>query len=685
MGKSRNVTYMLRRTLCPWNAEGIVAETLPWCVKQRVDEIMWITESSGMYKELLPLPEIRKIVGRLHAIKAQTEAAGIAFSLNPLTTIGHGDYGNNVAAAHPGLEMMVDYKGGISRSCACPLSPVWSTLMRETFALYATTQPVRLWVEDDFRYFNHSPKVSFGCYCPRHLAAFGRRLGQPVEREALVAAILRPGEPHPWRAAWLDFMESTLLDVAVMLRDAVQAVSPATELGWMPANPGRHDIEGRRMGRQMEAFAGGGTAAIRMSTTHFKETSPMDLLIEDEGLKMMVPQLPASTTRCIEVETIPHSAYNASAARIAAQIEWACILGIPNHTMNIFDYLGTPLAESPAYDDMLRHRKDEFAAFAGAFADLTTYRGIGLPGDPGSSRRVRTVQGENMVELMAREGGWIDPLRAFGMPIYESKEAAVTAVTGQGLVCMSPAELEAVFSRGVLLDASALTTLQEMGRADLAGVCVERVVQHRDQPLGPEELTDPAFAGGLHRYTWMYGLNPLAVLKPADGARSISRVVNTDGGFLHHGVVIHENALGGRVATVPFFCQGTSPDPYQKGPASYFYTPYRRQQFQALLRWLGRGAVPLVVHSQGWTLPHRADGAGRIGLAAMNVNADPWNGVPMTCSVNGSVGKVEWLDIDGTRRELERAAWRQDGAEVTLTLDTFVPTLRAVAALLELK
>lgn len=59
------VTYMLRRTLCPWRPEEIIRETVDWCVQQNVDEIMWISESSGMYKELLPLDDIRTIVERL--------------------------------------------------------------------------------------------------------------------------------------------------------------------------------------------------------------------------------------------------------------------------------------------------------------------------------------------------------------------------------------------------------------------------------------------------------------------------------------------------------------------------------------------------------------------------------------------------------------------------------------------
>ena len=71
------VSCMLRRVLCPWKVAEIVDETVEWCVSQQVDEIMWITESSGMYKELLPLPEIRKILESLRFAKECTRGITI--------------------------------------------------------------------------------------------------------------------------------------------------------------------------------------------------------------------------------------------------------------------------------------------------------------------------------------------------------------------------------------------------------------------------------------------------------------------------------------------------------------------------------------------------------------------------------------------------------------------------------
>ena len=679
---SQHVTYMLRRVLCPWRAEEVVEDTLRHAGEARLDEIMWITESSGMYKELPTLDEVDRIVERLGPARERTVAAGLLYSINPLTTLGHGDYGRDGAEVHPEIEWMVGMAGGTARFCACPLSPAWRELIAETFARYAATQPTRLWIEDDFRYANHMPNVRFGCFCERHLAAFAERVGERVEREAVVAALLQPGEPHPWRAAWLDFMDGTLADTGRMIREAVHAVSPETEMGWMSTTPSVMEVEGRRPRRLLEALAGDGRAAIRMPTTCYIETGPRDLYIEDLGLKKMLPQLPERTTRCTETETFPHSIYSCSAARIGAQIAWACVLDVPNQTLNIYDYLGASMERTAGYTEMLRERKPLCEALAETFGGARP-RGVGLLGDPESARFTHAEAAAHMSSLYVRETGWATPLRAVGAPVCFSHDESVTAITGQALRARSTDEIEAVFARGVLLDLSALQTLQDMGLSDLAGVRVGDVVPRRGRPVGPEELTDPDFAGGRDRYTWTYGFPEIGVLAPAASARQISRIVDPGGEPLWPGVVLFENRLGGRAATFPYRAAGRDPDPYADGLYQSFYSELRRDQLRAVLRWLGRGSTPLLADATGWTLPHRADAEGRIAVAVMNLNLDAWSRVGLAAAVDGEVRRVERLGPNGEWRELDAAEWHVREGELTVELSGPVRTLELVAVRVE--
>lgn len=681
------IQYMIRRALCSWKAKELVKESVAWCKKSKADEIVWKTESFGMYKELLPIPEIEKIVKNLRLAKKATEAAGMKYSINVFTTLSMGNWGNDLAAIHPGIEMMVGLAGDKSKSCPCPLSPAWRKLIVKTYSLYASTRPVRLWIDDDFRLYghHHGQAAFFECYCNLHLAEFSKRIGRKIGRKELVNAILRPGKPDPLRAQWLAFLEEGMADAGALIRRAVHDESPDTQMGWMSSTPALHELEGRRYNLQLRSLMDKNGVAVRMCTTHYFEGTPRHILVLDEALKKVVGHLPEGTLKCTEIESFPHSLYNMSAARIGGQIAWACALNVPNQTLNLFDYIGTPMAETPLYGELLCTRKPEFDAIARCFARTPVMRGIGIPSDPASARYVHTTKGKEFTELMVREGGWIDPLRAFGIPIVYSRQEPVTAVTGQAFRCLSEDELRGIFSRGVLLDLSALQTLEAMGFGNLAGVRCRATIARRSRPIGCEELTDPAFAGQPYRYNWTYGLSSIGVLELQAGAKAISRIVDPDGRFLFHGFTIFENKLGGRVAVAPYNFAGADMDTYNKGPLSFFYSESRKEQIRAIVRWLGRGRVALVVDANGWILPHRADGNGCVALAAMNINVDPWQKLTMTCSLERKASKVLWMDSTGKWRTATKRQWRQTGHEFSLALRDDVPSYRMVAAFLELK
>lgn len=678
-----HTTYMLRRTLCPWKIEALVAETVAFCRQSAVDEIVWITESSGMYRELLPIDEIERLIPGLEHAKKATEAAGMRYSINPLTTIGHGEYGNDLRTVHPGMDFMVDYTGRLSRACACPLSPVWRELMAATFGRYAQTGPVRLWIEDDFRYFNHGP-VSLGCFCDLHLDAFSRYAGESYSRETLVARLLQPGQPAPERRVWMEFLGKTLTETAAFITQAVHAVSTDVQMGWMSTNGSLMELCGTDIGDMLRALANGRQAAIRMSSARFVENSWRDLYVVDENLKRVLPHVPRGTVKCIEVETFPHSLYSKSATGLCAQMTWAGILGAPNHTLNIFDYLGSPMDLIPRYRRMLADRKAEMESFARDAVDAETMRGIGLLSAPLMPSAVHAADGKSWHEWAVRENGWSTPLRAFGMPVVYDNHQAVTAVSGQALRAFDRAGLEALFSRGVLLDGSAVETLADMGFEKFAGVAIEGHVPAGSRPVGPEELIDPAFGGGHQAYVWASLLRPERILNPQPDCRVISRILDAEGNVMFPGFVLYENALGGRVASCPYDFGGTGLDPFVNREPEAFYSEYRKRQLQAVARWIGRGKVPLMVDAEGWVLPHRCDLPGAIRVAVMNLNADTWERVSMRVAASQAVRDIRWADVNGAWHRLRRQAWKQQAADVDVILDKIlVPPLRVVAVHLE--
>ncbi len=675
------MTYMLRRLLPPWNPDEGIRETVGFCRSHGIDEVAFFDESSNAYHELPTTEEIREKIRWLELAKKNLEKYGINYSINVLTTLGHGDYGGDVAGRFPGIEFMVDITGSVSKSCPCPLSSVWRSVITETYRLYASTHPVRIWVDDDFRLTGHGA-AQHACYCPLHLKEFNRRFGQHVTREELVSAILQPGKPHPLRSLWLQFQEDVMVETTTLLRESVHSVSPETQMGWMSTTPFMHEIEQRHMGQQIAAFGGNGTAAIRLATTQYYEGNPRVLLIEDEALKKSIPQIPAGTTFCTEIESMPHFLYNKSAVWIAAQMSWAGVLNIPNHTLNIYDYLGTPTRVVPLLGRMLRKQKTFLRELEKFTAGTSVFRGVRFLSHPYSARFVETVEGKSMEELKVRETGWADVVRGFGMPMVCAGQEDVVAVSGQALRQFDRDGLERIFSRGVLLDLSALRVLQDMQSGDLAGVSIKDEIGMRARPIGPEVLTDPDFGGGKHRFTWTYAPSDkgtVGILHLFPGARTISIIADVDLQPLFPGAVLFENRLGGRVAIYPYDASGKDPDVYNKGITKYFFTEYRKMQMQAVIRWLANGRIPLVVNADGWVLPHRADGEKSILLAAMNLNYDSWNALSMEAYVTGTAEHIELFNPKGKISRLDRHLWSQDNGHIHIRLKEKVPALGIVA------
>lgn len=665
------VAYLLRRTPREWrmNTDDDIDEAVVFCRKYKIDEVMWFIESAAAYHVFVDTDGVRARAEWLCRARKKLNRAGIAQSLNVLFVIGHGEYGYNLADR---FETMVGHDGRTSAEILCPLSPGWLAWIGQFFEALAETKPARLWVDDDFRYFGHGG-VSMGCYCKRHLQEFARRMGVPsVSREELVAAILQPGTPHPWRRSWLDLLHESLATAAATMRTAVHRVSPKTQLALMVTTPFILEIEGRDLPALLRDLSGPHAPVIRMPNCNYAEKTFREFYLVDESLKRFRTMLPPDTRKCTEIETIPYYIYNKSAAWLERQIEWATVLDVPNHTLNLYDRMTTPFADQPAYGRMLRELKPRLQAVASAAAQTPNFRGIRLFNDKRSSLRVHTTEGRQWTELLPHDSGWADVLRAFGFPVQFESDEAVCAFTGESLR-FAEDRLDDIFRKGILLDLSALETLRDMGRENMAGVKIRKILDTRADKLhGYERLDDPAFGGGDGHRTAADASSisrRLGVLEPAAGARIISWIEEGESRRnLFPGVVLYENDLGGRVCVYPYeFIHRANPDMYSKGTCIYFYSEYRRQQLRGVVDWLARDRVPLSVEAPGWILPHRADGAEGILLAAMNLNLDPWPEIRLSVWMDRrNVRTIREVTVKGRWELLSARKWHMDNGRLLI-------------------
>ncbi len=636
----RGSYYMLRRCLVPWRAEEIIAELEQYCPKNKIDEVAWTIEGEEFNKGLSTLESIKNHLPWIEKAKDRLAILGVKTSIYAWATLNHADRGRDGSTLFPDIQWMVDCTGATARFCACPLSPAWQEYIVKAYQLYASIEPEILWIDDDFRMFNHSP-VTFGCFCPIHLKVFSERVGRKISREELVENILAPGKPHADRSLWLNFLGDTMVEVAGMLEKAVHNVSPKTRLGLMTSHPWDHSLEGRNWDRLLKALAGPYQPVIRPTAGSYNEASSEGIHSGADVLRRTIFCLPEETRICPEIENWTYTRFSKSARFTRLQIGLAQAMKVADVTLGIYDHMGTPMDFEPAYGRMLQESKPFFDALASWCLPGGKERGVGVIHHPRASDYVHTAGGKDFRELYPHDDGWQIPIQACGIPVtFESSE--VMAITGQVLRAFKKEDIISLLSKGILLDGSALEVLIEEGYGEYLGVSVKRWLVNWDVPLAAEKITDREFSKDKEVYITLSNLTTtqrLVELIPAKEAKVISVFINQYNHEVMPGMALFKNRLGGRIAIYPF-------DLSDKCGRS-FLNWHRKAQLSTVIKWLG-GYIPLFVEGGAQMLPLRLDYREYTFVAIANLSSDTWESVTITIDEReGIFGKIEMITDKG--------------------------------------
>jgi hypothetical protein len=656
MNEQRPALYALRRTLPSWCFEERLDELLGFCRTAHVEEVIVKVDVEEFSHGIPTIEWLEAYMPMLTRARDALRKIGVAFSINPWVTTGHLDRGRDLRAVFPHFDWMVGHRGEACRACACPLSKGWREHIRALWRLYASLEPRVIWVEDDIRTFNHTP-IEFGCFCDLHLRAFGERIGEAVTRERLVQAVLQPGEPYPWRRAWLALLRDTTEDTCAFLAKAVHEISPGTFLGLMSSGPENHCLEGRDWRRLARALGDGRPIYSRPTLGNYTESSLTGLYDAAAQIKRARAVLPRDTIEQTEVESFPFTGYAKSAAFTFLQIALSVAHGCHGATLNLFDHVGSPLAINPAMQDMLASKRPFLDALAAACSAAGAFRGVRVLHHEGASFVRRLQPRDDYAALAPPDYAWERALNAFGITTTYG-DSPVIAADGQMLNAYSDGEIEAMLTGGMLLDLGAAEVLIERGFGQAVGVTVGRTARlHTVEATGAEELTDPEFAGAPERYVTMslpnlIGHPRYGRVQPHENARVVSRLVDPDREVVRPFTTVFENGLGGRVAVVPLEMSEAF------GPA--FLGPYRREHLLAILRWLSRDRLPAAVSGGVLPLALRMDFPDSVMLAVFNLSHDDWPEV---------VWDVHWPSREPERVTLldEHGAWRDAQAECART------------------
>lgn len=435
--------------------------------KGKIDDVAFFINGEELNHSHLTKAETQLWLDAIKPLQKKLSEIGVTTSLNPWTTIMHSDRGYQVNP-EIGFNTFVDLDGNKAQDMACPADPTWRKYLANTYAQYASIHPRRLWLEDDFRHYNHSP-LKLMCFCDYHMQLYNEKLGKKETRAEFVKKMLQPGKPTKERQVYLDQARQEMIETEHIIEQAVHKVSPETDLAQMTSYPDWHALEGRDWDNLFKAQAGKGHPKVaRPHLPAYNEVAPLQYgRYFEEYTRITAAFLGEDAELYPELESYMYSPLVKSTAFTAFQIITSALIGSQGILLNLFDMMGNGINDSWYYAEMLAQIKPFVNQLLENRLPIDHLRGIKVLVDQDSSYYLQTKTGKNVEELLPHEKNWASLLGAFGfattiLPISKktSLKNEVVAISGQLLRNLTNAQVtELVKNNFVLLDGESVQVL----------------------------------------------------------------------------------------------------------------------------------------------------------------------------------------------------------------------------------
>ena len=460
--------YTLRYMLDPRaNTPTKDEKLIDFVKKGKIDDVAFFINGEELNHSHLTKAETQLWLDAIKPLQKKLSEIGVTTSLNPWTTIMHSDRGYRVNP-EIGFNTFVDIDGNKAKDMACPADPTWRKYLANTYAQYASIHPRRLWLEDDFRHYNHSP-LKLMCFCDYHMQLYNEKLGKKETRAEFVKKMLQPGEPTEERQIYLDQARQEMIETERIIEQAVHKVSPETDLAQMTSYPDWHALEGRDWDNLFKAQAGEGHPKVaRPHLPAYNEVAPLQYgRYFEEYTRITAAFLGENAELYPELESYMYSPLVKSNAFTAFQIITSALIGSQGILLNLFDMMGNGINDSWHYAEMLAQIKPFVNQLLANRLPIDHLRGIKVLVDQDSSYFLQTKTGKNVEELLPHEKNWASLLGAFGfattiLPISKktSLKNEVVAISGQLLRNLTNAQVtELVKNNFVLLDGESVQVL----------------------------------------------------------------------------------------------------------------------------------------------------------------------------------------------------------------------------------
>ncbi len=607
--------YHLRFQILPSpRVESDARDLVAFCRSHHVEEVALFVAAEEWNNGLLSKAEEDRWFRAIRTARKVIDGAGIAVSLNPWATSLHSGRGRTFPKGRR-FAPMVSPAGEVSKACASFADPAFQAYLCRLYGRFARLGFRVIWIEDDFRFHNHSPLTWGGGFEPLVLARFSRKLGRAATREEVVAALLKPGTPHPWRAVWQSVWRDIHLELAAGLAAAVgKASGGRTKLGLMTSDPRVHSFEGRDWHALFKALSINGQVAHRPHYAGYSEGPGHQKTWSIQMLDLQKQFRPAGCEVAPEVENFPFTRWSKSDTQTWAEMALCQFHGSDALLLDVFPFSGNRASTEPEIGVLLDASRPALAWIAERFAPGLESQGVGVPYKMDAAARARLPKGAsslwNYSVASPFEAGRY--LLQYGIPMT-SRLSPVNAVFGPLMWTFTDAEIDTLLRGGLLLDGESASILQQRGFGALTGVSVDAIAGREESPYSIEQVISRRTGAEPGFYMNANVVPRMARLAASRGAVVWTRILQPDGRAFGPGWVVYENRLGGRVATC------AAPDPAQLPPCNA-----RRAIAHQLVRWLARGRFASPLAEGGpHLLPMHFTGGGAEWAVVLNGMTDP--------------------------------------------------------------
>ena len=576
--------YILRQTILESKWERQTEEILTLAKKVPIEEIMFMEQSHQIVMVPYPLEKHRKMA-MIYAIMGQRlREAGIDYSVNIATIVGHADAPVSEAMVLP-FQKFVGEDLRERNAVYCIGDEGWQSYAQEVVKLYAQTHPKRIMIDDDFRSLNHT--AQFGCFCDLHMTSLRNelQLSNDFKADKLVDALLgNTADEIKIKQAWQKVNFDFQLNAASKIEQAIHSIDSTIEIGLMNSGEQTHSLQGRDMSKLLQTFAGEDRKALsRPAGGVYADGLHAQIINMHQMPALSYHAAKVDTFWVSEVENWPHTRYIKSLAITKLQLLMHALFGADALTLNLYDYLATPHALESAWAELLKTSKTQLNDIQ-ELRRGKSLKGVSLPWKDNYAS-VTKNRSHTFSDLYPRRP--LDLLLPqMGIPT-QFEISTVNILLGDEVLAYTLDELEVFLSRGLLLDNVAARHLIDLGYQKDLGI------RFRERIEGPcvERLSDVHFSEAYHQCdipTNWFRMNiqgdTIEVMELDASAKAIAYFVDPEDNVISPSIALFENAKGGKIAIMAQTVQELA-----------FLHRGKSIQMQAIFKWMNPGIETFMI------------------------------------------------------------------------------------------